>query len=98
MKRRNSEINWYRILIVLISVAIIISIGFSIKTIVTLHLEKNILDEENQKLRDERDQLILELENANTAEFIEEQARLQLKLIKPDEILFILPEDKDEED
>ncbi|HKK96291.1 MAG TPA: septum formation initiator family protein [Anaerovoracaceae bacterium] len=97
MNKKKAKNNWFKTIITVIAVILCITIGYSIKTIVSLHIENEELKEEKQELIDERDKLKLELENVNTAEFIEEQARLQLKLIKPDEILFVLPEEVDEE-
>jgi cell division protein DivIC len=98
MKKKNYKINWFKVITIVIALILCITIAYSVKTIFYLHMENNELNEQNQELQDERDKLRLELENVNTAEFIEEQARLQLKLIKPDEILFVLPEGDDEKD
>jgi len=40
-----------------------------------------------------RDKLIRELENVNNPEYIEQQARSQLRLVMPGEVLYILPPD-----
>ena len=39
-----------------------------------------------------------ELENVNDLEYIEEQARIQLRMIKPGEILFVLDKEQDKDD
>ncbi|MBK5253136.1 MAG: septum formation initiator family protein [Peptostreptococcaceae bacterium] len=97
MKGNKLKFNGYKIAAVIISVALCVTIIFSVKNIITLHNENSQLKEQNQELEDERDNLELELENVDTMEFIEEEARRQLKLANPDEILFILPEEKSEE-
>lgn len=93
MKGNNLKFKGYKVVILVISLILCITIVLSVKNIITLHNENRDLKEENQVLIDERDNLKLELNNVNTSEFIEEQARRQLKLVSPGEILFILPED-----
>ena len=56
------------------------------------------LEAKNQELLLEKESLKEELDNVNDAEYIEEQARVQLKLIKPGEILYILQNDENEGD
>jgi cell division protein DivIC len=97
MKGNKLKFNGYKLVVLIISVALCVTIIFSVRNIITLHTENNELKEQNQVLVDERDNLKLELENVNTMEFIEEQARRQLKLVNPDEILFILPDEDCEE-
>ena len=53
---------------------------------------------ENTKLKKERESLKEELKHVNEPEYIEQQAREQLKMGKPGEVMYILPqnEPKDE--
>lgn len=53
---------------------------------------------ENTKLKKERESLKEELKHVNEPEYIEQQAREQLKMVKPGEVMYILPqnETKDE--
>ena len=53
---------------------------------------------ENTKLKKERETLKEELKHVNEPEYIEQQAREQLKMVKPGEVMYILPqnETKDE--
>ena len=43
-----------------------------------------------------KEELTAELEHIDSAEYIEQQARKNLRLIKKNEILFVLPEDDSE--
>lgn len=73
-------------------------LGVSIKNIFMLQAEKKALTEEKESLTLEKESLQDELENVSDTEYIEEQARIQLKLIKPGETLYILEDEKDKED
>lgn len=79
--------------IILIMVGVFLAI--TVKNIYTLQTEKKNLKEENEKLTLEKEALKDELENVSDKEYIEEQARIQLKLIKPGEILYILEDEKE---
>lgn len=70
----------------------------SVKSIFTLRAEQKALTEQNNALLSEKESLEDELKNVSDKEYIEEQARIQLKLIKPGEILYILEDNKDKED
>ena len=49
------------------------------------------------ELIEQRKELKIELRNVNSKEYIEEQARKQLRLVDPDEILFVFPNEKDKD-
>lgn len=80
---------------VIMAVAIIILLmaAGAIKTIISLELEHHRLVKENRELYEQRNTLKIELKNVNSREYIEEQARKQLRLVNPDEIMFVFPED-----
>lgn len=82
--------------------SILITIGFSAFNIISLTMERRALRQEQEQLIKTRDELQHELENASSPEYIEQQARTHLRLIKPGEVLYILPKsdtdtDTDEE-
>ncbi len=82
--------NWPRIIII---IAVIVAIGYALflaKDTVSLLKENSDLKKQNKQLTQEKKDLTKELKNVNTPEYIEEQAKLQLKLIRPGETLFIL--------
>ena len=93
-----------RMLLTVIVVVLIVILLASVKNIFVLQAEKKALTEQKESLLLEKESLENELKNANDKEYIEEQARIQLKLIKPGEILYILEKEKkddkkeDEED
>lgn len=83
----------------LLFAAIIFIVLFaSVKNVVRLEMEHHKLQKQNKELKATRRELQLELKNANSKEYIEEQARKQLRLVNPDEILFVFPSDKDSKD
>ena len=56
----------------------------------TLHIEKSHLEKTQKELEQKKDDLTAELKNVNELDYIEEQARKQLKMIKPGEVLYVL--------
>ncbi len=68
-------------------------IGVSIINIFSLQAEKNKVKEENKMLTTQKSRLEQQLKEVNTPEYIEDQARAHLRLVRPGEILYILPED-----
>lgn len=82
-----------RMVYVVIAGAILITIGLSAFNIVSLTIEKRELQEQQMLLMKTRDELKYELENVDSPEYIEQQARTYLRLIKPGEVLYIMPKD-----
>ena len=67
------------------------------KDIVRLKAENRALRKQQIALEEQRDALQKELKNANNQEYIREQAKKQLRLLNPGEILFTF-EDEEAED
>ena len=67
------------------------------RNIVKLELENRRLKHKQKELIEQRKELKIELRNVNSKEYIEEQARKQLRLVAPDEILFVFPNEKDKD-
>lgn len=103
-KKKKVRINRGRMALTVIVVVLIAVLGMSVKNIFSLRAEQKALKEANEALAVEKESLEEELKNVNDQDYIEEQARIQLKLIKPGEILYILDNEKkdseteDEED
>ena len=97
-KKKRYRINWIRMGIFILAVFLIVMVAMSVKSVVTLHQEQVRLKAENAKLTKEKAKLQEEFKNVNDRNYIEEQARLQLRLIRPGEILYILDEDGDGKD
>ena len=79
--------------VVVIMIAVV---GVSVKSIFSLRAEQAELSADNSRLTAEKASLAEELKNVNDYEYIEEQARIQLRLIKPGEVLYILDEQQDD--
>ena len=68
------------------------------RDIVRLKAENIELKRQQAELEKERDALKEELKTVNDPEYIREQARKQLKLLNPGEILFTFEEDQEQEE
>ena len=93
---KRKRINQPRLILTIFIIAAIVLAAVSVKNIFSLRAEQKALKSTNKQLLAEKAALQQELENVNDFEYIEEQARIQLRLVKPGEILYIL-EDEDEE-
>lgn len=97
-KKRKKKRLWRRTLIYMGIICIIFLLaGLSVYKIIDLKLEENRLEGQKQELIKEQKKLKEELKNVNDPEYIEQQARKQLKLIMPGETLYVLPDEKDPE-
>lgn len=81
--------------IAILFVILIVAILFfgRVKKIVSLNIENRRLRAQQEQLEEERDRLESKLKNVDNSDYIEEQARKQLRLMNPDEILFIFDEE-----
>ena len=68
------------------------------KDIVRLKAENRALKKQQVALEKQRDELQEELKNTNNQEYIREQAKKQLRLLNPGEILFTFEEEEEQED
>lgn len=92
-KKKKVRINKVRIVVTVIVVVLIAVVGVSIKNIFDLRAEQKHLRQVNKELALEKVSLQEELKNVNEYDYIEEQARIQLKLIRPGEILYVLDDE-----
>lgn len=76
----------------LVILMIIAAVAIQVFNILSLNQEKKDLEAEQQNLKKEQAKLEEELNNVNSREYVEQQARQQLKLIMPGEILYVFPE------
>ncbi|MBR3785829.1 MAG: septum formation initiator family protein [Firmicutes bacterium] len=96
--KKRTRFNGSRLAVTVFVGALVVVLLMSVGTIFSLRAEQKALKEKNSALLLEKESLQDELENVSDKEYIEEQARIQLKLIKPGEILYILEEDKKDEE
>ncbi|MDD7718584.1 MAG: septum formation initiator family protein [Eubacteriaceae bacterium] len=94
MKKRR-KYNLPRITLTIFIIIAMVVVAVSLKNIFSLRAEQKELKSINKALLAEKASLQEELKNVNDFEYIEEQARIQLRLVKPGEILYIL-EDEDQ--
>ena len=78
-------------------IIVLLLLAASVRNIVKLELENRRLKHKQKELIEQRKELKIELRNVNSKEYIEEQARKQLRLVDPDEILFVFPNEKDKD-
>ena len=70
-------------------------VGFSVHDIVKLKMEERQLKNEQAELLKQKKDLKEELKKINEPDYIEQQARKQLRMILPGEILYILPTEEE---
>ena len=93
-KKKKLRVNVLRFSMTVFIVVLILVFAFSIKNIVGLHREHNRLEKEETGLSQQKAKLERELKHINDDNYIEEQARMKLKLVKPGEIIYVIGEDK----
>ena len=86
--------NKMKVLKLAVLLVIIVIFGMSVKNILLLQSENTKLEEEKKSLESEKEVLKNELKNVNDKDYIEEQARIQLRMIKPGEIIYILQDEQ----
>lgn len=96
-KKKKFRLNYTRLILTIIIVVVLVVLGLSVKNIVDLKLEQKTLKQESAQLKAEKQKLEEELKSVNDLDYIEEQARTQLNMIKPGEILYIT-EDQETKD
>lgn len=92
-KKKRVRINKVRIVVTVIVLVLIAVVGVSVKNVFDLRAEQKALRETNKQLASEKASIKEELKNVNDYDYIEEQARIQLKLIRPGEILYVLDDE-----
>lgn len=88
-KRRNKQ----RLAIFAAAAVIIVALGFSAGHILVLKHDLHTAEKQKQEYIEEKEQLQSDLEEIDDNANLEEQARNQMRLIRPDETLYIFPED-----
>lgn len=91
-ERKVNQRNRKRLIYFCVILGIMLVIGVSIFRVYSLQKEYEDIAAQNKALKDEKQDLTEELGNVNNPEYIEQQAREQLRMIKPGEVLYILPQ------
>mgnify|MGYP002343230697 FL=1 len=78
-------------------VALALVLFLFVMNIVSLKREQHDVMQHQQQLEKQKEELQKALEDTDDTENIEEQARNQLRLIKPGETLYLFPEEMTEE-
>jgi cell division protein FtsB len=89
---RKRKLNIWKLAVLVILLLVVIYFVLSAVKIINLNKEKTLLEEENQKLKETVEDLKLQQETIHSDQYMEGLARRQLRLVKKDEILFVLPE------
>ena len=71
--------------------AIIAAIGMSAINIVSLKAEYKEAEKQNQQLQEQKADMEQQIKNSSKDKYIEEEARQQLRMVKPGETVFIVP-------
>ena len=85
--------NWVKLIGVAVIIVFAVMVSLSVKNIFDLKEEEAALQERNRELTLIKEDLMMKLDNVNSDEFIEEQARKELKLAKGNELIFYFPDD-----
>ena len=91
-KKKKVVLNVKRFAMTMIIALVIVSVGISGFKMISLHREYNQLAQKQEELLALKESLSSELKYVDSKEYIEQQARKSLKLVKDNEILFILQE------
>lgn len=97
-ERRQKRIKWinhFRIGVFAAVVILSIVVGMSVKSVLELSYEQHQLKKENAELKEKKAALKREFERINDMSYIEEQARKQLNMVKPGEIVYITDDEED---
>lgn len=73
-------------------------IGLSVNKIVDLKIEQGKLLAKQDRLTEQKKELKTELKNVDDEEYVEQQARKLLQMIRPGETLYVLPTEEEREE
>ena len=97
-ERRRSKLRYKRLIIGVIAAVLVLVVGFSTWNIVRLKIEQKQLVAKQEQLEKKKKKLKSEMKTVNDPEYIEQQARRQLKRVMPGEVLYKLEDGKDTKD
>lgn len=91
-ERKATQMARRKLIYTVIFLVIITVIGMSAYNVISLKMNEAELKTEKKALENKREKLQYELTQLNSAEYIEQQARQTLRMVKPGEILYVLPD------
>lgn len=94
---RKKAIRKRRIQILLVVVIVAIVLTYFGSRILTITNEKKELLKKQEQLTEQKAELENQVENMESLDYVEQQARKKLHLVMPGEILYVLPEDEEAE-
>ena len=89
LRRRRKQ---RRVITIAAVLALVAILGYSVGHILILEHDLHVAKKEQAAYQEEKEQLEKDLQQINDLENLEEQARDQMRLIKPGETLYIFPE------
>ena len=95
VKRRRTKKRRRTGVYVLVIVLVLAVFGMLLHNVIGLKMEQHELEAKKVELEKKKKELKEEKKAVSDNDYIEEQARKQLKMIKPGEILYILPDEED---
>lgn len=95
-KKKLKIVNMKRFVASVIILILIASVGMSAINIIKLTIQRNELQAKNAELIKMKEDLTSEMDFINSAEYIEQQARKELRMIKENELLFVVSEEDKE--
>ena len=98
VKRRKKKKHRRAGIYALIIVILVAIFGYLAHNIITLKMEQHELEAQKQELEQKKKELKKEKKEVIDPDYIEDQARKQLKMVKPGEILYILPDEDEKKD
>ena len=95
-RNRRLKVDKLRLVLSLIVIFVVAMTAVSVRNVAVLHSEQKQLKQKNAELKKEKAELQEEFESVTDKNYIEEQARKQLNMIKPGEVLLIMKDDQDD--
>jgi len=97
-ERRAIKIVRHRFICVAAFFLIAILMSLTVYNLISLNAAQKAEVEKQEALKKEQARLEEQLKQVNSVEYIEEQARTQLQMIKPGEKIYVVPEDDKKEE
>ena len=94
MRRRREQRRRRRLVYIVVIVVLLAITAWMARSVVELKMEQKELEAKQHELELKKEELKKKKKTMNDNDYIEEQARQQLKMIKPGEILYVVPDEE----